>query len=114
MSMKPTCVDSADVQCAVDCLAGTCQHPCDDQNHAVAACLDYVQVQCVNTPCTATAQKPDGKQEFARWAESVKTGKKTAGGFDWSTILQVLMTLLMQLLSGLITPPAPVPATKGK
>lgn len=99
-----TSYPAADVQCVLDCAAGTCNEDldCKTQSHAnVASYCSYMSTQgtCPPGPC-----------DFADLKAIHVAKGKTASPINWLALLTAIITALLNILN----PPTPTPAQKGK
>jgi hypothetical protein len=110
MSPIPTVYPADEMQCVLDCAAGTCTDAPECKLHCHAVVFDYLQGQTAGTP--APKPGPCDLVQLQALHTARKAGKLPVGAVNWLALAQLVLTLLTQLFGTLFppAPPAPTPA----
>ena len=105
----PTSYPAAEMQCCIDCQAGTCQEPTEDKIHAHSVVLDWATQQAVAAgPCPGPCPPCDVKT-VEDVHKALSTGAKTALPGIFLVMLQMFGPMLEQLIQDLINQLNPKP-----
>lgn len=106
----PTSYPAAEVQCVLDCANGTCQEPPESMVWSHNVVSGYCGYQAAQAGQLKGSCTPCSVADLKRLHADITSGKKSASPINWAAFLQLMLTLLTQLLGNLIPPtPTPVP-----